>query len=327
MAAPDVVNQLVGTLKNNCEAAEQLALETVSSCDMPFLSCLRDLSKGECWHILRKHQVVFNKVEQALLLSGLTDFVLCASQNELFDTFRKKSDRDGLPALLSHLNSKWVRFFNRLGKYDLTYAQLKSVVSLLKHSLKKLPESYQNFYLAGALVLGECSLEKASQDSVPDKATHWTPLQERETSQKDALAAKKPSPVFQHPVPTVDLTDPPERAPAKKVHKKYNADITKYILKSRENKETTRVLGTGNGTLSTGKENKDVLLSGSTGCDLENLTHETHKEKHSLAVDADSPSKKKPCIEGTKRVNAFALMMKHSRVKKGEVSKKKVLFP
>lgn len=56
-------------------------------------------------------------VDQALVLSCLTDYITCASQNELFDTFRKKNDRNALPALLIRLGSQWKRFFHKLGQY------------------------------------------------------------------------------------------------------------------------------------------------------------------------------------------------------------------
>jgi hypothetical protein len=68
-----------------------------------------------CFHFVqKKHQNIFNVFEQALVLSGLTDYITCAFQNELFDTFRKKSDRDGLPTILITLNMQWVRFFQKL---------------------------------------------------------------------------------------------------------------------------------------------------------------------------------------------------------------------
>jgi hypothetical protein len=51
------------------------------------------------------------------VLSCLTDYITCASQNELFDTFCKKINRNALPALLIRLDSKWVRFFHELGQY------------------------------------------------------------------------------------------------------------------------------------------------------------------------------------------------------------------
>jgi len=56
-------------------------------------------------------------VDQALVLSCLTDYIACASQNELFDTFRKKNDRNALPALLIRLDGQWLRFFHKLGQY------------------------------------------------------------------------------------------------------------------------------------------------------------------------------------------------------------------
>jgi len=50
------------------------------------------------------------------VLSCLTDYITCASQNELFDTFRKKNDRNAVPALLIRLDCQWVRFFHKLGQ-------------------------------------------------------------------------------------------------------------------------------------------------------------------------------------------------------------------
>ena len=50
------------------------------------------------------------------MLTSLTDYITCASQNEFFDTFRKKNDRKAVPALLIHLDHQWVTFFHRLGQ-------------------------------------------------------------------------------------------------------------------------------------------------------------------------------------------------------------------
>ena len=50
------------------------------------------------------------------MLSCLTDYITCASQNELFDTFRKKNDRNAVPALLIRLDRQWVGFFHKLGQ-------------------------------------------------------------------------------------------------------------------------------------------------------------------------------------------------------------------
>jgi hypothetical protein len=45
-------NHLILLLNKNCEAAEQLALDTVVGMDIPVLNSLRELTKGECWQIL-----------------------------------------------------------------------------------------------------------------------------------------------------------------------------------------------------------------------------------------------------------------------------------
>jgi hypothetical protein len=45
-------NHLIMLLDKHCKAAEQLALETVSGMDMPFLNPARELTKGECLQIL-----------------------------------------------------------------------------------------------------------------------------------------------------------------------------------------------------------------------------------------------------------------------------------
>jgi hypothetical protein len=44
---------------------------------------------------------------------------------------------------------------------DLTHAQLKSVVNLIRQSTKRLPETYQNFIFSNALGTGESILEIA----------------------------------------------------------------------------------------------------------------------------------------------------------------------
>jgi hypothetical protein len=63
------------------------------------------------------HQNTFSILEQALVLSGLTDYITCASQNELFHTFHKKADHRSLPTIFMCLSRKWVRFFHKLGPY------------------------------------------------------------------------------------------------------------------------------------------------------------------------------------------------------------------
>ncbi|PNF16387.1 hypothetical protein B7P43_G10491 [Cryptotermes secundus] len=156
-------SDLIMLLDKNCEEVEQLALETVARMDMPILNSLRELTKGDCWQILEKHQDIFSIVEQALVLSGLTDYITCAAQNELFHTFRKKADRRGLQAIFIHLSRKWVRFFDKLGPYDLTCSQLKSVLFLLRQSLQRLPETYQRSFFSCALAMGESSLKKAEE--------------------------------------------------------------------------------------------------------------------------------------------------------------------
>jgi hypothetical protein len=67
--------------------------------------------------VQENHQNTFSIVEQALVLSGLTDYITCASQNELFHTFQKKADRRGLSTVFMCLSRKWVRFFHKLGPY------------------------------------------------------------------------------------------------------------------------------------------------------------------------------------------------------------------
>jgi hypothetical protein len=70
------------------------------------------------------------------VLSCLTDYITCASQNELFDTFRKKNDRNALPGLLIRLGSQWVRFFHKLGQYGkLTFNALNTAYHVEKNIL------------------------------------------------------------------------------------------------------------------------------------------------------------------------------------------------
>jgi hypothetical protein len=71
-----------------------------------------------CFEFVQEnHQNTFSIVEQALVLSGLTDYITCASQNELFHTFHKKADRRGLSTIFMCLSRKWERFFHKLGPY------------------------------------------------------------------------------------------------------------------------------------------------------------------------------------------------------------------
>jgi hypothetical protein len=59
----DEESHLIGMLNKNCEAAEQLAIETVTGMDMPFLNPFRELTKGECLQILVSYVVwLFNKI-------------------------------------------------------------------------------------------------------------------------------------------------------------------------------------------------------------------------------------------------------------------------
>jgi hypothetical protein len=66
-------SHLIMQLNNNCEAAEQLALETVARMDMPILNSLRELTKGECWQILVSFIIRFlNKLQSSHLVLPLT---------------------------------------------------------------------------------------------------------------------------------------------------------------------------------------------------------------------------------------------------------------
>jgi len=54
---------------------------------------------------------------------------------------------------------------------DLTHAQLKSVVYLLRESIKRLPEAYQRCFFSNALAMGESSLKKVE---VPQRCSPVT---------------------------------------------------------------------------------------------------------------------------------------------------------
>jgi hypothetical protein len=66
-------SHLISLLSENCEAAEQVALETVTAMDMPVLNSLRELTKGECLHILVSLIIRFlNKLQNSLIVKPLT---------------------------------------------------------------------------------------------------------------------------------------------------------------------------------------------------------------------------------------------------------------
>jgi hypothetical protein len=66
-------SHLVVLLNKNCEAAEQLALETVARMDMPILNSLRELTKGDCWQILVSFTIRFlNKLQNSHVVLPLT---------------------------------------------------------------------------------------------------------------------------------------------------------------------------------------------------------------------------------------------------------------
>jgi hypothetical protein len=75
---PDITSSskeshLIMLLNKNCEAAEQLALETVARMDMPILNSLRELTKGECWQILVSSIIRFlNKLQSSHVVLPLT---------------------------------------------------------------------------------------------------------------------------------------------------------------------------------------------------------------------------------------------------------------
>jgi hypothetical protein len=69
IASSDEESHLILLLNENCEAAELLALETVAGMDMPVLNSLRELTKGECLHILVSFIIRFlNKLRNSHIL-------------------------------------------------------------------------------------------------------------------------------------------------------------------------------------------------------------------------------------------------------------------
>ncbi|KAJ9576016.1 hypothetical protein L9F63_007116 [Diploptera punctata] len=359
--------ELLNDFNENYQAAEKLAIETIISTDAPLFNTFRELSRRHCIDIMKKLNT-FNVTEQAIVLVGLTDYVTCAYNNELFDTFCKKQDVNNFSTLLCELNRRWVRLFRKHGSHDLSDIQLKNIISLLKHSLKRLPSNYYTNCMTECVKLGEFYLERAHlpQPAINKEklANSKVKLDNKNNNISAELAKKHKSSRYdfksqqncnsnENKIPekciqitsksklqkkTVDLHKPAKVdliSPVKKTkRKKYNADIMKYILKSSENKDK----GLCSNSTESETKSKDSLSeersSITCGTDLDTkledpINQTTPTGKQNSTNNSESPSKKKPRIEVKStvgKINAFELMMKHSRAVKGQTVKRKSLF-
>nr|CAD7577465.1 unnamed protein product [Timema californicum] len=109
----DSPDRLVDSFHSDCARVETLALECLREQPMPILSTLRTLSKGDCAQLLQYYFVKqHTNVEQATMLSLLTDYVTCAHRGpDWFYTFHRKTDRYGAGSLFMNLSSCWYSFF------------------------------------------------------------------------------------------------------------------------------------------------------------------------------------------------------------------------
>jgi hypothetical protein len=86
---------------------------------------------------------------------------------------------------------------------DLTHAQLKSVIFLLKQSLKRLPETYQKSFFPHALAVGESCLKKAQM-----KPQYYSPTAFTDIMTTNRIKPQKePETITQEQITTVNKAD------------------------------------------------------------------------------------------------------------------------
>ncbi|CAG2054742.1 unnamed protein product [Timema podura] len=373
----DSPDRLVDSFHSDCARVETLAMESLREQPMPILSTLRTLSKGDCAQLLQHYSVnQHTNVEQAMMLSLLTDYVTCAYRGpDWFFTFHRKTDRYGARSLFVSLNSSWYSLFCCCTPQDLTEDQLAGALSSLTRSVSRLLDVSHRLTFKGALEAGQARLRLFKQQNLPQgqetSASSHTPISAlKENASKENWAglcnvevkSGNQEQIVQPTLVTVktSLSPLPHR---KKKTKKYTCDITKYIVKpsepscvvcskrrvwageatKRKSHDMDKVVSSlplASGFSPSTKENKaqealvpmspnsvkvgekacpDCPLQAATLCNILTTEESPLKNKPSFA-DKNRP------VMANGRVNAFALMMKHSSESKNFSNKGKYCF-
>ncbi|PSN55886.1 hypothetical protein C0J52_00480 [Blattella germanica] len=309
----DILNEF----NMNCKAAEDLAIETVTLSDTPFIGAFRELTRGDCWQVMLKSimYLLRHSVKRLpyqyrkyfttdVLRMGEKCLERVKLRHDRDNDFRKPKQKQVSEKSKTHMN--------------------KSDSILIKNAKPTLAEFSDNSSKVTNLLPSNKSCED-SKNKVPKTKVPKTKV----TKTKVPIQKVKRTLDIISP-PTVDLTSVDKPKTAQK--RKYTSDITKYVLKDYENKHKTPEQKTVNFSSKDGKEN--LQTSKSTGSEIdiklkEPVNHTTPTGKLSTLKNVESPAKKKRCLEDDKsgRVNAFELMMKQSRANKGQNIKRKSLFP
>nr|CAD7398346.1 unnamed protein product [Timema poppensis] len=352
----DSPDRLVDSFHSDCARVEMLALECLREQPMPILSTLRTLSKGDCAQLLQYYFVKqHTNVEQATMLSLLTDYVTCAHRGQdWFYTFHRKTDRYGAGSLFMNLSSCWYSFFCCCTPQDMTEDQLAGALSSLTRSVSRLLDVSHRLTFKGALEAGQARLrlfKQQQQQNLPQaqemSASGHTPISVlKENGSKENCAglcnvevkSGNQEQVVQPTLVTVKTSLSPLPHRMKKT-KKYTCDITKYIVKPSEDKVVSS-LPLESGFSPSTKENKAqeefVLMSpnsvkvGAKACpemplQTSTLCNILTTEESSLKNKPSFADKNRP-VMANGRVNAFALMMKHSSESKNFSNKGKYCF-
>nr|CAD7445142.1 unnamed protein product [Timema bartmani] len=247
----DSQDRLVDSFHSDCARVETLAMESLREQPMPILSTLRTLSKGDCAQLLQHYSVnQHTNVEQAMMLSLLTDYVTCAYRGpDWFFTFHRKTDRYGARSLFVSLNSSWYSLFCCCTPQDMTEDQLAGALSSLTRSVSRLLDVSHRLMFKGALEAGQARLRLfKQQQNLPQgqetSASGHTPISAlKENASKENWAGLCNVEVnsgnqeqFIQPTPVTVKTSLSPLPHRKKKTKKYTCDITKYIIKPSENK-------------------------------------------------------------------------------------------
>ncbi|XP_065220569.1 uncharacterized protein LOC135845711 [Planococcus citri] len=144
---PEDISELIDDCDKNCIEAENLALDTVRSIEIPICGALRDIRSQRCYYVLCRIRDWFGSTptkEHYLCLMMVTDYVSCAYNNtDFYGTFiAEKKDRF-YESFFVKLSSEWKAMFHKMPFSVLpTLDKLNMLKNSLRISMARFPRKF-----------------------------------------------------------------------------------------------------------------------------------------------------------------------------------------
>lgn len=302
---------LVDSVEENRQAAENLAMNTINSLQIPLLNSMLCLSKEDCKCILEWSNHCKNMIEQSLLLIAVTDFMSCVCANdEMFPLPLQSCDTSGIKSCLSKLKNSWCKFFNKIGVEDMSIDQMSSIMSLLRRCFERVPSEHYKIFMEVILKMSEEAMNRLNKSQ---KKVTFVDMEKKKgliigkDSSKEAtsdIVSKQSNlqdKLKDHVPPSINNSNG-------KKSKSLSGDITRFILKPCENQVGPINVEEG-GT--PGKRKNEI------SSEKDPVTTAAVKENKNDSADLGSPPCKKHCHEDDLvdgKVNAFKQLMMAQKI-------------